>query len=141
MSLFIQFLKRPDHAEFAVLIGQSALEINIVWRPYGRIGAQFDGRALYEGACRHDYLILVSWHIPRQRNHMGVDGCRSLNPFAKCDDSVRCAKLDSLNDVASFRIRGRTDRITQVGKDLAAEHGSFHSAVYCLWRQEEVPQA
>ena len=46
----------------SALIGKSALKICCVWLTERTVCGELDGRALGEGACRHNYLVGVSGH-------------------------------------------------------------------------------
>ena len=111
--------------------GQTALEINRVGRADRAVGGKLDGRALHEGACRHDDLVVIAGHGPGDRLDVGIHRSGGLNALAEGPHSGLGAELDGLNDVVALLRAAGNDPEAQPlieagGKDRALERTGDH---------------
>ena len=81
-----------------------------------------------QGACRHDNLILISRHVPRNRRHEGIHRCARLNALAEAAQRFRLAKCNGLNDVMARIFWQRMYFESHHLHDLCAEHGGLDDA-------------
>ena len=100
------------NGELCAFVGEAALHKAHVGRLYGGVGAELDARARNKGSGRHDYLMLVTGHIPRHRLGEAVHRRCALYGLNEPDELILAAKFHSLNYVAA--------RVERAGIDSAA---------------------
>ena len=79
--------------------GQTALEEYGIRRLNGAVCGKFDGRALDKGSGSHNYLGIISRHIPRLRRHKAVHRSCRLDALTEGDHALRLSEGNCLDNV------------------------------------------
>jgi len=82
-----------------VFVGESALKISDVRRLYGTVGGKLDRSARNERSCRHNYLIVVTGHIPRFGSNITVYRRAFLYTLTKRDKVLGVLHKHRCDDV------------------------------------------
>jgi hypothetical protein len=83
-------------------ISQSTLHKGHEWYPQWSSGSQFARRALDKAAASHDYLVFVTGHFGRFRQHVSIYWRCLLHGSTEIDECVTALEFDGLDNIESF---------------------------------------
>lgn len=125
-GVFYQIFNRLFDCNFCVFVRKTSLQIRNVRFSYRRIRRKFNRTSLDKRARSHDYLVVISRHIPRIRHDVAVDRRRCLYAANELYKFVFGVEFYASYNIVAFHAGIRQRFVAQIVVNLPKQYASFY---------------